>query len=131
MDTNIEFFVDQRYPLFKTLKAAKPFLPGTVLIDLAGAKEVLAPDYMSIDLGIKHEYHPIARYINHSCEPNAYVDVQQQKLIAKSHIDKNDEITFNYLSTERQITAPFDCLCASSQCVGRIEKSLTNTREAC
>ncbi len=131
MDPNIEFFVEQKYPLFKTLKAAKSFLPGVVLIDLADAKEVSAPDYMSIDLGNKHVYHPIARYINHSCEPNAYVDAQQQKLIAKSHIAKNDEITFNYLISERQITAPFDCLCASSQCVGRVEKSLANTREAC
>jgi len=131
MEINIKFFVDEKYPLFKTLKAAKSFSPGEVLIDLVDAKEVSEPDYMSIDLGNKHVYHPIARYVNHSCEPNAYVDAQQQKLIAKSCIDKNDEVTFNYLSSERQITAPFDCLCASSQCVGRIKKSLTNTREAC
>ena len=131
MEINIKFFVDEKYPLFKTLKAAKSFSPGEVLIDLVDAREVSEPDYMSIDLGNKHVYHPIARYVNHSCEPNTYVDAQQQKLIAKSCIDKNDEITFNYLSSERQITAPFDCLCTSSQCVGRIEKSLTNTREAC
>ena len=131
MDTRINFFVDQKYPSFHTLRATKSFSPGEILIDLTDAKEVSEPDYMSIDLGNKHVYHPIARYVNHSCEPNAYVDAQQQRLVAKGYIDKNDEITFNYLSSERQITAPFDCLCASGQCLGRIEKYLTNTRNAC
>jgi hypothetical protein len=125
----MDFFVDQLCHSYQTLKATKSFLPGEVLIDLSTAEEVLAPDYMSIDLGDKHVYHPVARYVNHSCEPNAFVDCQQQKLIAKTEINKNDEITFNYLISERQITAPFDCNCCSDTCVGRVEKYLP--RELC
>ncbi len=94
------------------------------MIDLTTAEEVLEPDYRSIDLGDKHVYHPVARYVNHSCEPNAYVDTQQQKLIANRSINKNDEITFNYLASERQIMAPFDCNCTTEKCMGRIEKYL-------
>lgn len=120
----MDFFVARLCHSYHTLKAAKSFSQGEILLDLTSAKEVLVPDYMSIDLGSKHVYHPVARYVNHSCEPNAYVDGQQQKLIAKTDINKNDEITFNYLASERQITAPFDCNCSTDQCVGRIEKYL-------
>lgn len=88
----MDFFVDLGALSYKTLKAAKSFFQGEILIDLTTAEEVSEPDYRSIDLGDKHVYHPIARYVNHSCEPNAYVDSQQQKLIANSSINKNDEI---------------------------------------
>ncbi|MCD6188473.1 MAG: SET domain-containing protein-lysine N-methyltransferase [Desulfuromusa sp.] len=122
----MDFFVDLGALSYKTLKAAKSFFQGEILIDLTTAEEVSEPDYRSIDLGDKHVYHPVARYVNHSCEPNAYVDSQQQKLIANSSINKNDEITFNYLASERQIMAPFDCNCASEKCMGRIEKYLSH-----
>ncbi len=120
----MDFFVEQRNISYKTLKAAKSFSQGEILIDLTLAEEVSEPDYRSIDLGHKHVYHPIARYVNHSCEPNAYVDIQQQILVAKYTINKGDEITFNYLASERQIMAPFDCNCSSEKCMGRIEKYL-------
>ena len=124
MSIEMDFFVDQKTSSCKTLKATKSFLQGEILIDFTTAEEILEPDFRSIDLGNKHVYHPVARYVNHSCEPNAYVDAQQQKLIAQCTINKNDEITFNYLVSERQITAPFDCNCTSAKCVGRIEKYL-------
>ena len=40
----------------------------------------------------------IARYINHSCRPNAETDVKKQKIIvtATKHIEPGAEITYNY-----------------------------------
>ena len=122
MDAKLQFLIDQKNPSFKVLRARKLFSEGDIIIDLTVAEECSNPDYMSIDLGSKHVYHPIGRYLNHSCEPNAYIDTQQQKLVANKCINPNDEITFNYLVSERKTTTPFDCDCASENCVGRIEK---------
>jgi len=122
MTDSTNFYIQRRNSSFNALIAKKIFAEGSTLIDLSDAKIVSAPDYMSIDLGDKHVYHPIGRYINHSCEPNAYIEAQQQKLIALKAIDINDEITFNYLISERKITAPFDCSCRSDKCVKRVEK---------
>jgi hypothetical protein len=40
----------------------------------------------------------VARYINHSCRPNAETDVKKGKVIvtAKKRIQPGDEITYNY-----------------------------------
>jgi hypothetical protein len=122
MNTQLHFFVDQKNPSFKVLRAKKLFSEGDMIIDFKMAEECSEPDYMSIDLGSKHVYHPMGRYINHSCEPNAYIDTQKQKLIASKCINPNEEITFNYLVSEREITAPFDCNCSSENCAGRIER---------
>ena len=122
MKTKLSIFVDQKNSSFKFMRAGKLFSEGDIILDLGMAEECSKPDYMSIDLGSKHVYHPMGRYLNHSCEPNAYIDAQQQKLVANKYINLNDEITFNYLVSERKIVAPFDCNCASENCVGRIEK---------
>lgn len=121
---NLQFFIKEKAPHFYGLISAKSFSKGDILIDLKDALELPAPDYTSIDLGDKHVFHPIARYINHSCSPVAKVDIEQKKLVALKPINSGDEITFDYLASERQIVAPFDCKCGSSNCIGRVEKAL-------
>jgi hypothetical protein len=123
-NNNLQFFIKEKTPLFNGLISTKSFCEGDVLIDLKDALELLVPDYTSIDLGDKHVYHPIARYVNHSCNPTAKVDIKQKKLVALKPINSGDEITFDYLASERQIVAPFDCKCGSSNCIGRVEKAL-------
>jgi len=127
LDKTFSLIVEEKNSSFKILKAGKTFLVGELILDLASAKEVPAPDYLSIDLGDCHVHHPVGRYLNHSCEPNAYIDTQKKQVVAGKNIELGDEITFNYLLTERQIVAPFDCLCASTNCVGRVEKSFPLT----
>ncbi|XP_019425745.1 PREDICTED: histone-lysine N-methyltransferase ATXR7 isoform X2 [Lupinus angustifolius] len=64
----------------------------------------------------------IARFINHSCEPNCYtkvISVEGQKKIfiyAKRHIAAGEEITYNYKFPleEKKIT----CNCGSRKCRG-------------
>lgn len=113
--------VDDRNRAFKSLRAARRFAQGERLIDLAQAELRETPDFATIDLHDGHALHPVARYINHSCAPSARIDLTGRAVVALRDILAGEEITFDYLRSERQIVAPFDCRCGAEQCVGRIE----------
>lgn len=58
------------------------------------------------------------RFINHSCAPNTLF--KGRALVALKSIEPGQEITFDYNSTEYELTEPFDCCCESDCCKGRI-----------
>jgi len=58
------------------------------------------------------------RFMNHSCEPNTLV--RGQECFALKPIEAGQEIVFNYNTTEYEMAEPFDCLCGSKHCTGRI-----------
>lgn len=60
------------------------------------------------------------RFLNHSCRPNAFVNVRERKLIALTDIHLQEEITFNYLTTEFCLINPFLCQCSNPDCFGLI-----------
>lgn len=60
-------------------------------------------------------------FINHSCSPNTRLDVPGYRYVAIKNIEKNEEITFNYLTTDWDFgNEPFKCLCGSKNCYGMI-----------
>jgi hypothetical protein len=61
------------------------------------------------------------QYLNHSCDPNCFLDLQQGKLIAIKPIMQGEPLTFFYPSTEWEMEEPFQCLCGSVKCLGMIQ----------
>ncbi|KAJ4125469.1 hypothetical protein NW768_009088 [Fusarium equiseti] len=60
-------------------------------------------------------------YINHSCEPCLLFDVGNLNiLVGPKGLEVGDELTFFYPSTEWNMAQPFDCLCGTPSCRGRI-----------
>ncbi|KAH7143098.1 hypothetical protein DER46DRAFT_106207 [Fusarium sp. MPI-SDFR-AT-0072] len=60
-------------------------------------------------------------YINHSCEPTLLFDVGNFNiLVGPKGLKVGDELTFFYPSTEWHMAQPFDCLCGTPSCRGRI-----------
>jgi hypothetical protein len=59
------------------------------------------------------------RYLLHSCSPNAKIDASM-KVIALNDIQINEEIAFDYSSTEDELTFEFQCKCNSENCRGVI-----------
>ncbi|KAG8670166.1 hypothetical protein FPOAC2_09511 [Fusarium poae] len=60
-------------------------------------------------------------YINHSCEPTLLFDVGNLNiLVGPKGLNVDDELTFFYPSTEWHMAQPFDCLCGTRSCRGRI-----------
>lgn len=70
------------------------------------------------------------RYLNHSCDPNAFVRGRQ--VVAARAIAAGEDVTFDYNTTEWSLAAPFTCRCGSARCVGEIRgfKHLTAAQRA-
>ncbi len=55
--------------------------------------------------------------LNHSCDPNVILDTEHLQMVACRDIEKGEELSFFYPSTEWEMDAPFICLCGASNCI--------------
>ncbi|HLD98020.1 MAG TPA: SET domain-containing protein-lysine N-methyltransferase [Candidatus Nanoarchaeia archaeon] len=62
-----------------------------------------------------------AKYINHSCDPNAEIDIIDDKIwiIASRDINPGEEITYDY-AYDLENWEDHPCRCGSANCVGYI-----------
>ncbi len=103
--------------------AAVAIAEGEVLAPFGARETLAAPTYLTVQtdadthilLAPEH-----LQYINHSCNPNVFFDTGRMEIRALRAIAPGDEIMFFYPSTEWTMDRPFDCLCGSSACLGRI-----------
>lgn len=128
---------------FKGLFARNDIKAGSVILHLKGSVST-RPNMYSIQLGKdKHlDFPPVRKpdddldyawqYLNHSCEPNGYVNAAEYTFCAVRDIKEGEEITFNYLATEDELSSPFQCQCGSAKCYGLIRgnKFLTAEQKA-
>jgi hypothetical protein len=75
-------------------------------------------------------------FINHGCDPNAKLDLRLDQptsaYVAVKDILRDEEITFNYLTTEYDMEkngGDFECACGSPKCYHRIRGFKYLTRE--
>ncbi len=57
-------------------------------------------------------------FLNHHCDPNAVV--RGRSLVALRPIERMDEVTFNYNTTESDMASPFPCGCGAERCNGSV-----------
>jgi hypothetical protein len=81
----------------------------------------------TIELRQGHIYHPLAKYINHSCEPNSVVNQDTGHIIALKNMSHQQHITINYYESESVITHPFKCSCGYIQCKGFVGTDIVGT----
>ena len=60
-------------------------------------------------------------YLNHSCQPNGYIDTSDLTFRPLRKIKRGEECTFNYLTTEYEMAVPFVCQCGAAKCFGLIQ----------
>ena len=58
----------------------------------------------------------VARFLNHSCQPNLMFNKEKGCFSALQDINKMDILTFDYETTEPEIVNPFFCGCGSDNC---------------
>ncbi len=77
----------------------------------------------SIQIGVHEHAEPLPsylRYLNHSCDPNLFVDVRAKQVVTLRPISAGEELTFFYPATEWRMQSPFPCECGAEQCIGEI-----------
>lgn len=89
------------------------FIQSKTLIRVFNPQYSDVRDKYTIQIGDKHMMDEIGQYLNHDCNPNS--EIKDNKgvpcLYAIKDIDANDEITFNYNTTEEVLSNPFYCDC--------------------
>lgn len=101
--------------------AARPYRPCDIVIDFREVDWRLRRDRYTVQHPSgAHIYHPILAKVSHSCAPNCSIVLTGRVLVAARFIAIGEAITFDYQTTESEFAHPFRCLCASSQCRGRI-----------
>lgn len=61
--------------------------------------------------------------LNHSCDPNCYVDFRSLCLVALKDIAAGEELTFDYNASEYDLVdqgCAFLCCCGAANCVGHL-----------
>lgn len=116
---------------FKGVYAAADIMADSIVFHLRGTISAQPTRYtIQLEPG-RHLNFPAVRradddldycwqYLNHSCEPNGYMDTAELTFRALRTIRRGEEISFNYLTTESEMAVPFDCLCGSANCHGFI-----------
>lgn len=74
-----------------------------------------------------------ARYLNHSCNPNCFIDANGD-VITKRLVREGEELTFDYVTLSRAAFEQnpeayfwdprwtFTCLCGAANCYGKIDR---------
>ena len=109
---------------YKSIYAAQDLAAGTVLINFGYEAEMTTPTRHSLQVGENHHISlspAYLKYLNHSCEPNIFVDTNRKALISTKKIAAGEELTFFYPSTEWQMTEAFTCGCGSENCLNTIQ----------
>jgi SET domain-containing protein len=96
---------------------------GELLIDLNGEEALVLPTRGSLQIG--DGKHVIGRDetvgpLNHSCEPNCFLDFVCLCVRAVKDIAAGEEITINYMATEYEMHDSFRCDCGSPSCLQTI-----------
>ncbi len=75
----------------------------------------------------------LARYANHSCDPNCRID-DRLRIVTKRPVAAGEELTYSYVLVDRDHYErcpeaffwherwTFDCMCGSPNCIGRVDR---------
>lgn len=105
------------------IRAMRDIPAGTPLFKILGTPGS-RPDKYSLQSGENLHIHPadgnLWRLVNHSCDPNCLIDFKTWTFVTAQDVKKDEEFTFNYLTTEYKMVSPFRCGCGSANCKGEI-----------
>jgi len=106
--------------------ALKDFKKGDVVLKSTPFQIVDAPEKYTIQKTATDHIllkQVEATNVNHSCNPNLYIvdnDEGAFDFVALRDISAGEELSWDYETTEMQLSNPFKCLCQSENCRGWI-----------
>jgi len=102
--------------------AVQAIAPGMPVLKITGSPGN-TPSKYTIQIGAQVHVLPdsqLWRWINHSCAPNCHIDFCTWSCVTSRAIQRDEELTFNYLTTEWDMAEPFVCRCGAANCYGCI-----------
>jgi hypothetical protein len=105
-------------PFGASITCIKNIRPAERIFRLSG-QVVVQPSKYTIQRWENEHLSPdgaLWAFVNHACIPNCIIDFGTWELVSRWPIRAGEEITFNYNSTEWEISSPFNCACGSPSC---------------
>ena len=105
------------------LRSLIKFKENEIVCHFEAEKTVTTPNYLTVQINENKHIHlfpSFLQYINHSCDPNVFFDVDNMKLITLKDIYPGDEFCFFYPSTELHMDQSFFCTCGFKNCLVQI-----------
>jgi len=103
---------------FRSLVTKRAYAKGEMICEIPTEKVVNKANRFTVQIGRdKHTDVGKLAALNHSCAPNVILDTERLLMYACRDIEKGEELSFFYPSTEWEMDAPFICLCGSSNCI--------------
>ncbi len=103
---------------FRSLIAKQTYKKGEVICEIPNENILDKPTRFTVQISRdKHTHVGKLAALNHSCDPNVILDTERMLMIACRDVEKGDELSFFYPSTEWEMQAPFICLCGSPNCI--------------
>src|SRR5882724_3974920 len=116
----------------KGLFALASIAKDEILIDLNGEETLPSPTRRSLQIGEgKHAFGSEATvgYLNHGCEPNAFLDFSCLCVRALKDIRAGEEVKINSAATENEMHDSFQCDCGTPACLRMIRGFKFLTRD--
>ena len=118
MVTTMETLAIRTENKFRTLITKQSYKKGEVICSMPSENIMDKPNRFTVQIGrTVHTRVGKLAALNHSCDPNVVLDTEHMLMIARRDIEKGEELSFFYPSTEWEMAAPFICLCGSSNCI--------------
>lgn len=103
---------------FRTLVTKQAYKKGEVICSMPSENIMDKPNRFTVQIAKdRHTHVGKLAALNHSCDPNVILDTENMVMIARRDIEKGEELSFFYPSTEWEMQAPFICLCGATNCI--------------
>jgi len=103
---------------FRSLISKRAYAKGELICEIPTEKIVNKANRYTVQIASdKHTDVGKLAALNHSCDPNVILETEKLLMYACKDIEKGDELSFFYPSTEWEMDAPFICLCGASNCI--------------
>lgn len=109
-------------PYGEIIRAVTPIHKGDAVFYLSG-EIVGAPTKYTIQLDAARHVltlDDLWKSMNHACTPNVRINTATREMVAARDIAPEEELNFNYNTTEWSMTSSFVCGCGAANCAGEI-----------
>ena len=103
------------------LVASQPIARGEVIVQSCEEEVQDHRTWRTLQIDeTRHLRNAFLNFVDHSCSPNALLDVDNLALLAIREIAVGEAVTFFYPGAEVELSQPFECHCGSSECLRHI-----------